>query len=98
MGWAWSCVGLGAGWQLAGTGPGLYLGFFERHRQPPGLAVAEATGTRGALRAAWVLAREAGAVGELLMTSVCRKASCGGSGAPMTSCAKCCIGLGSAPT
>jgi hypothetical protein len=76
VGVAWFWVGPGAGWQLADAGPGLYLGFFERHRQLPlGFGLAEPVDTRSVLRGVGSLTREADGVGELLITGLCRDVS-----------------------
>jgi hypothetical protein len=77
----------------------LYLGFFERHRQllPLGFGLAGPVDTRSVLRGAGSLTRDGDGVGELLITGACRDVSYCGGGAPMYSCAMCCIGLGSAP-
>lgn len=99
---AWACflVGPGAGWQLAKEGFGLYRGFPEFQRQLPGLEVAGVAVTwsvrRGAGEVAW---GDGTACGLLLPTSgrPGGPSSVGG-GAPMTTWARCCIGLGSTPT
>ena len=90
-------VAPGVGGQLLKAGPELAFGFVERHRQFFGVCVGEGTGTRTVLRGAGVLTCDGDGTGELLaMVGDFRDVSCLGAGAPKTSCAKCCIGLGSA--
>jgi hypothetical protein len=97
--WAWFWVGPGMGGQLAKEGFGLYRGFAEFQRQLPGLELAGVAVTQSVLRGAGEVARGDGTACELLPTMSGRPgAPSVGGGAPMTTCAKCCIGLGSTPT
>jgi len=97
--WAWFWVGPGVGWQLAKEGFGLYRGFAEFQRQLPGLELAGVAVTRSVRRTAGDVGRGDDAACELLpTTSGCAGAPSVGGGAPMTTWARCCIGLGSTPT